>query len=392
MQNGSTLAHRGPYWAMVTAHFLNDGFANYLPGVLPAIAVSRHVPIFWLGFLVTAMLMGQILQPVFGVVADRVGGRWLMLGGPALSVAGIFIASATHSFALMVAGLLLIGLGSTIFHPQALAAARGLAGERTGLSMSGFLVGGELGRALSPLAAGLVVVAFGLDHLWLIALPFFVVWPWVLRTVPAQPKRLNTLKSLSWRRHLRPAAGLLSFTAFRAGAISATVTLVPLLFHQEGGTLVLGASLVTTFTAVGIFGNLLGGMLRDRVPPISILWGSTLAAAVLIPILLAVQHFWLWPVLALFGVALFSSLPVTMILGQDIFPENPALGSGVALGLGNSIGALLLLPISAIAQHAGIATGLWLVLVLVGLSTLGIVQLTPILQSHTSLRPSAARP
>ncbi|MDA8343946.1 MAG: MFS transporter [Thermaerobacter sp.] len=370
------LAQRRPYpsalAALVWGHLANDALANYLPGILPLIALQRHVPLFLLSSLMTILMFGQMLQPLSGLLADRIGGRALVLGGPLLSVAGVVLVSLSRSYGGMAIGLLLAGVGTTLFHPQAIASARRLAGSRVGLSMSVFLVGGEFGRAIGPLVATLLAGALGLDHLWLVGLGVVVTWPWLLRVVPKLPARPAASAPVNFRQHLWPAVSLGAFAGLRAGAILTVVTLIPVLWHREGGSYVLGASLVTTMIGIGIVGNLVGGMMRDKLGSATVLWGSSVIGTLLLAALQFVQGAAFWPILALLGIALFSTAPVTTLIGQDIFKENPALGSGIALGLGNGLGAVLVLPIGYAAQHISIAFGLGLGAALLVLAFLSI--------------------
>ncbi len=350
--------HRTAFWALIWAHLNNDALANYLPGILPLIATERHVPLFLLTSLVTILMFGQMVQPLSGLLADRIGGRALAIGGPLLSVVGVTLVSVSPAYAGMAAGLFLAGIGSTLFHPQAMAVTRSLAGKRPGFTMSLFMVGGEFGRAVGPLVATLLATAFGLAHLWLVGVLVVLTWPWLLRVVPALPKRTSRQAPVQFRRHFKPALALVAFAGLRAGAISTVTTLMPILWHRSGGSLVLGASLVTTMIGIGIIGNLAGGLLRDRLGSGVVLWGSSIAGLVLLALLPLAHGLTFWPILALLGIALFSTSPVTSLIGQDIFKENPGLGSGVALGLGNGVGAILLLPIGFAAARVGLTFGL----------------------------------
>jgi FSR family fosmidomycin resistance protein-like MFS transporter len=234
------------------------------------------------------------------------------------------------------------------------------------------MVGGEFGRAVGPLVATLIATAFGLPRLWLVGLLVIVTWPWLLHVVPSQPRRTAQQAPVAFRRHVRPALALVSFAGLRAGAISTVSTLMPILWHRSGGSLVLGASLVTTMIGIGVIGNLAGGLIRDRLGSAMVLWGSSGAALVLLALLPLAHGFAFWPILALLGIALFSTSPVTSLIGQDIFKENPGLGSGIALGLGNGVGALLLLPIGYAAAHVSLTAGLALGALLLALAFLSI--------------------
>ncbi|MCL5116259.1 MAG: MFS transporter [Firmicutes bacterium] len=345
-------------------HFLNDGIANYLPGILPFILSERHVPAALAGTFMTALLLAQGLQPLSGWIADRVGGRIMVLGGVGLSTLSAALLGWAHPVWLVLALLLFTGIGNTAFHPQALSITRAHVGNRQGTVMAIFLVGGEIGRSLGPLAAGLVVHHWGLAWLWLLALPLIVTYPWVLKVVPPQPSRTASRAPLAINRHIKPASALLAYSLVRSATIYEIVTLAPIMWHQEGGSLVTGAALVTVLIGVGIVGNLLGGALNDRMGKRVVLLGTS-GLGLLTLIGFALLHgFWIWPVLGVMGIALFGASSTTMLIGQDIFSENPALGSGVALGLANGLGAVMVIPLTYIAANSSDRVAIWILIAL----------------------------
>lgn len=345
-------------------HFLNDGIVNYLPGILPLVIIARHVPVALAGSLMTALLLGQGLQPLSGWLADRIGGRSLVLGGVGLSTLSAALFGLAHPVWLVLTLLLLTGIGNTAFHPQALALTRGLVGQRKGIGTSIFLVGGEIGRSFGPLAAGLVVSRFGLPWVWVMALPFVASLPIVLRVIPAQPRTRRNAPPLRWRNHLKPASAMLAYSLVRSATIYEIVTLAPIIWHQRGGSLVTGSALVTTLIGVGIIGNLAGGELTDRIGKRGILIVTSVMAVGALYAFIALSGFWIWPVLGVLGIAMFGTGSTTLLIGQDIFAENPGLGSGVALGLANGLGAIMVLPLTYVAAHWHADTAVWILIVL----------------------------
>lgn len=347
------------------AHLLNDGAANYLPGVLPAILVSLHEPLRIAGVLVAALAVGQTLQPVSGWVADRLGGRGLVLAGLTLSSLGGGLLGFVHATWLLVAVLVPIGLGSSLFHPQALGVVYGMVGERRGLRTSLFLVGGELGRGIWPTVASLVVANLGLEYLWLVAVPGLVTAAFVPRWAPRLPRRPGRGERIRWRRHARSMAVLVGYRSVRALTTFGLVAFVPLLWHVRGGSLVTGASILTTMVVVGVVGNLGGGHLADRVGKRPVLVLSAIGTAAFIVPLVELRGPWVWLAAGPLGIALFLSASTTVLIGQDLFPENRSMGSGIALGMAGGIGALLVLVLGLWVDARDVLTVFW---VLAGLS------------------------
>lgn len=347
------------------AHLLNDGAANYLPGVLPVVLVSLHEPVRMAGVLIAALAIGQALQPVTGWLADRLGGRALVVVGLTISSIGGGLLGVAHSTWLLVLLLLLVGIGNAIFHPQALAAVRSLLHGRHGLLTSAFLVGGELGRGIWPTVASLVVAHLGLPYLWLVGLPGLATVPLVARVTPKLERRAGQRQPVQWRRHARPMVVLVTYQSIRAMAIYALSAFIPILWHIHGGSLVSGASIITVLLVVGVIGNLSGGHLADRIGRLSVLVISSVGAAALIVPIIYAHGIWIWVTAAPLGIAMFMTMSSTILIGQDMFPENRSMGSGIALGLANGIGALLVLVIGQTVSNTDLTAPLWVIAALV---------------------------
>jgi FSR family fosmidomycin resistance protein-like MFS transporter len=347
------------------SHLLTDGAANYLPGVLPAVLVSLHEPVQMAGVLVAALAIGQALQPVVGWVGDRIGGRSLTVLGLFLSSLGGGLLGLVNSLPLLIALLLLIGVGAALFHPQALAGVRGMVQGRHGLITSAFLVGGELGRGIWPTAASLITANLGLRSLWIIAVPGLLTVPLLHRSAPALPARPRTGRAIRWSEHAYPMAVLIGYRGIRAFTIFALSTFIPIMWHIRGGTLVAGASIITTMVVVGVIGNLGGGQLTDKVGRRPLLAASSIAATALIFPVVYLRGPAVWVAAGAIGIALFSTASTAILVGQDIFPENRSMGSGIALGLANGIGALLVLIVGFWVSAHDVVTVFW---VLAGLT------------------------
>lgn len=343
------------------AHLLNDGAGNYLPGVLPAVLVSLHDPVRIAGLLIAALTIGQALQPLIGWLGDRLGGRALVVTGLTMSSLGGGLIGVAHSTWLLVVLLLLVGTGSAFFHPQALAGVRSLVHGRHGLLTSAFLVGGELGRGLWPTIASLVVAHLGLSYLWLVGLPGLASVPLLARVAPRLPARAGPRQRVRWRRRTRPLAVLVTYQSIRALAIYAASAFIPIVWHLRGGSLVSGASIITVMLVVGVIGNLYGGHLADQLGRLSVLVGSSVATAALIVPIIYLHGVWIWVTAAPLGIALFLAMSSAVLIGQDILPENRSMGSGIALGLANGIGALLVLAIGETVSSRDLTTALWVV-------------------------------
>jgi len=353
------MPHYGRLGALSWLHFLNDGAANYLPGVLPAVLLAHQLDRGLAGAVMTALLAGQMLQPATGWLADHLGGRSLVIAGvlgTSLGGACLGLAPSTET---LIALLVVMGITNSLFHPQAIAAARRVGGPRQGFSMALFLVGGEVGRGIWPLLASLVVVSVGLRGLWLLTIPALVCVPMLWRQVPLLAPRADDARPIDWRAHRGPAVRLVAFSLLRAFAVFGTTTFLPLLWQSRGHSLVAGAGTISVMLVVGMVGNVGGGHLADRVGTRRVLIGSSVAAALLLAAFLLYHGILLWLLLGALGMTLFATLPLSIVIAQTLFPENRSFGAGLALGLSNGLGALALIPLGPLAVRLGPAAALW---------------------------------
>ena len=361
---------------MSWAHFLNDGAANYLPGILPAILLSLHLPLTMAGVLVAALFVGQMSQPFMGWIADRLGGRGLIITGLLASSLGGGLLGMAHATWILMLLLLLIGLGSSLFHPQALAAARSMAAARQGVLISAFLVGGELGRGVWPTAASVISTNLGLESLWILAVPALITIPFLLRWAPKLPARPRAGSADPLAGTPRPDGAphrLHERTCLRdvrAGDVHPD--------HVARARRGAGERRVDHHDHPRRrrhrqpqrwpSGRPAGppprtaGVRRSRPRP------SRSRSR-----MSAVSGFGL--VAALLGIVMFLSASSTILIGQDIFRENPSMGSGVALGLANGIGAALVGGVGFLVNESDVVTVFWVlagVVLLVGAACPGV--------------------
>lgn len=329
--------------ALAWSHLLNDGVSNYLPGVLPAILLSLGEPVSAAGALMAALIIGQALQPVTGWLADKFGGRSVTTIGLLFSSLGGCLLVTAPSVGWLVVDLLVIGAGGAAFHPQALAGVRSLVTGRAALFTSMFMVGGEIGRGIWPTIASLVVAGLGLGWLWIVGVPGLLTVPLLFLLAPRMPRRSAEHRGIRLRGRGCPLALLVSFRGLQSFSTYALVTFLPILWHLRGGSLVTGATIITTMITAGIVGNLWGGHLTDRLGrrPVLLASGGITAAAI-VPMFFAPGP-WVWVLAGIAGMSTFLTSSAAVLIGQDIFPENRSMGSGIALGLGNAIGSVLVL-------------------------------------------------
>src|SRR5208282_4630996 len=143
-------------------HMLNDLNQSLVPAIYPVLKDSYHLDFAQIGMITLAFqLTASMLQPVVGLVTDRRPQPYSLPVAMSCSLIGLLLLSVADSYLLILVASAVVGIGSSVFHPEASRVARMASGGRYGLAQSMFQVGGNAGSAIGPLLAALVVLPRG---------------------------------------------------------------------------------------------------------------------------------------------------------------------------------------------------------------------------------------
>ncbi len=143
------------------AHLLNDMMQSLLPAIYPTLKDQFHLNFLQIGLVtLTFQLTASLLQPLVGLYADKRPSPFSLPIGMVFTLGGLILLAFTPTYGLLLLAAALIGMGSSVLHPEASRVARMASGGRRGLAQSVFQVGGNAGSSLGPIAA-LVVGSYG---------------------------------------------------------------------------------------------------------------------------------------------------------------------------------------------------------------------------------------
>ena len=357
---------------LALAHLTIDAYSSFFSPLLPLLVHKLGLNLTRVGALVAlASVTGSFGQPLFGLFSDRLRRPWFVACGPVVAAVLMSSIGLAPDFRSLVALLMLGGLGVAAFHPQA-AAIAGELSPRRGLAMSVFVTGGTLGFSLGPLMAVGVVGAFGLGRSWLAVVPGLLMasflGPAFLRPGPAPRERVRARAPLAGLRPVAWPLGLLYAIVVSRSAVSyGFMTFLSLhLTHQGFGVGQAGA-MVTAYLAAGAVGGFFGGWLADRWGGRRVVLVSFVGAA---PLYLGYLFLPVGPglvCLVLGGFVLQSSLPVNVVLGQELSPPHASTISSLLMGAAWGVGALLVGPVGALADAHGLRAALLALSTMLGL-------------------------
>lgn len=347
---------------LTLGHFTIDTYSSFFLPLLPLLAQRLGLNYAMVGGLTAmASMTSSFLQPPFGVLADRMRRPWFVALGPL--VAAVFMASIglAPSYAVLVALLAMGGVGVAMFHPQT-ASLAGAASPQRGLAMSWWVTGGTLGWALGPAYATAIVNRFGLERSWLAAIPGLalcvLLFVWFGRMAPHAAAR----RERAPLRELRPVArslAMIYFTVVCRSAVSAGfATFLPLWLHAHGASVTRGGWITTLYLTLGSLGGLLGGWLADHFGGRRVVVASFAASAPFYALFFLLPDPVGLPALFVGYLVLQASLPVNVVLGQELSPRHSSIISSLLMGAAWGLGAILLYPIGALADRAGLEVAL----------------------------------
>jgi FSR family fosmidomycin resistance protein-like MFS transporter len=357
-------------------HLLNDMMQSLVPALYPILKSSYRLTFSQVGLITLAFqFTASMLQPVVGLYTDRRPQPYSLTVGIALTLVGLLLMSRASTYPSILSAAMLIGMGSSIFHPEASRVARMAAGGRYGLAQSLFQVGGNIGSASGPLLAAFVVVPHGQASIaWfsvsaLIAIfVLLLVGGWYARTMPARPSPRV------------PAASLVSAAAPRRQAlprrkvIQAVAILVALLFSKNVYSASLGSYYtfylidkfhlpvqtaqfyLFAFLAGIVVGTLAGGAVGDRVGRIPVMWFSILGA---LPFALLLPHanlFWTGILAVLIAMIMASAFSAILVYAQELLPGRVGLAAGMFYGFSFGLGGLGAAALGKLADLTSITT------------------------------------
>jgi FSR family fosmidomycin resistance protein-like MFS transporter len=342
-------------------HFINDLYPAFLPPLLPLLVEKFQLTFTRAGILATVLsFSASLTQPLFGYLADKLGGRMLILLGPLVCGVSLSFIGVVHHYPLLVSLLILGGMGGAAFHPEAAAMAASLSGEKKTLGMSIFMVGGNAGYGLGPFLILLIVSTLGMDWSFVACLPALgLVWL-LYRHAPAGDKSSIPIPGPPsfMESHIRlrlPRFGLLlGVVVLRVTAVLSLTTFLPMIQKMRGFSLLAAGSSFTVFMVCGALGGLAGGVLADRVGRKKIIVASSL---LILPALLA---FLVWKgpasflILSLLGFLFFLGESACIVLAQEMAPGKARTVSGIIMGMAWGLAGFGVLGTGALADVVGI--------------------------------------
>ncbi len=352
--------------AVALGHGLNDVMQSLIPAVYPLLKQNLSLSFTQIG-LITLVFQGtaSILQPLVGLYTDRKPMPYALSAGMACTGLGLVLLAHAGSLGMALLSVALIGLGSSIFHPESSRIARLAAGRRPGLAQSVFQVGGNLGTSLGPLAAAFIVLKRGqvsIEWFAAVALAGMVLLAGVGRWyVQVGAGRALARKARAAGAAPPPAVVRRGMAILIALMFAKFVYMVSFssyytffLMERFGLAPEQAQMALFVFLVMVALGTVIGGPVGDRIGRQTVILWSILG---ILPLSLAAPWVPLEANVALSGLSgliLASAFPAMIVYGQDLMPSRTGMVAGLLFGLAFGMAAVGAAILGILADHIGI--------------------------------------
>ncbi len=358
-----------PQYRMIGAvsfvHVLNDMMQSVIVAIYPPLKGEFHLDFFQVGAItLTFQLTASLLQPVVGVVTDRRPLPYSLPVGMCFTLVGLLLLSVAPTYPLLLLAVALIGCGSSVFHPESSRVARMASGGRFGLAQSMFQIGGNVGTALGPVLAAVIVLKLGRTHVgWfglaalLGILVLLQVSRWYRRHIDERVRRRLPGEKPHFpapvvRRTIGVLLALMFSKFFYLASIGSYYEFY--LIHRFGLSAHAAANLLGVFLFAVAGGTLIGGPLGDTLGRKRVIWFSILGTAPFTLLLPHVDLGWTVGLSIIIGLILSSAFPAIIVYAQDMLTHRIGMVSGLFYGFSFGLGGIGAAVLGVIADHFGI--------------------------------------
>ena len=339
--------------AISFCHFLNDLMQSVIPAVYPLLRDSYHLDYGQIGLItLTLQLTASLLQPLIGMYTDAKPTPFSLPVGMGFTLIGLILLSSAPSFGAILLAVGLVGIGSSVFHPESSRVARMASGGRHGLAQSLFQVGGNVGTSFGPLLAAYIVVPEGQRSIaWfssaaMVAIVILTrVGLWYKRNHHAGAKARSKTAGVDGHpssRRITLALAVLVSLMFSKFVYMASLSSYYTFFLISRFHLSVRSSQIHLFVFLGAVaaGTMIGGPIGDRIGRKLVIWCSILGILPFTLLLPYASLFWTGPLTVIIGMLLASAFPAIVVYAQELVPGKVGTISGLFFGLAFGLGGL----------------------------------------------------
>jgi MFS transporter, FSR family, fosmidomycin resistance protein len=363
-------AHIAVLFILGATHLLNDLIQALIPAIYPIIKESYALDFVRIGIItLTFQIAGSLFQPLVGHYTDKHPMPYSTIIGMVFSFLGVVCLGLSNSYPLILVSVALIGVGSSIYHPEATRMARYASGNQQGLAQGIFQVGGQIGAAVAPLLAAFIIVRNGQTSVaWfaLLALLGMILMGSIVsrnaaireQFLAASAARAESAAGQSTHSPAVVWTGLIVLSALMFSKVSYLESFRSFytfyLIDRFGVSIEASQLMLFLLIMSAAAGVILGGMIGDRIGRYAILWLSILGPLPLALALPYVDLFWTGVLTVAINLLMGSAFASIMIYAMELVPHRIGLIGGLFYGLNFAMAGIAAAAVGALSDYIGI--------------------------------------
>ena len=367
-------------YMLSTGHLSVDINSGSLPAILPFFVSEYGMDYTSIaGLMFASSFLSSVIQPLFGWLADKGSRQWFMGLGVLMTGLSLALTGCVTDYWSIFVAVTIMGIGSSIFHPEGARNVNAIAGARKGQGMSIFSVGGNAGFGFGPLLAVFLITTFGMKGTAfygftaiIMSSLLFLAAPSIRRAAEAsriasqQDRPVGSADARPQQNDWAAFGRLFLVIVFRSTAFTAISSFLPLFCIQSlGATPAIGSATLSIISIVGVLATLVGGWLADRKGYVHTLrYGCCLLVPCLAVVAFAHNIWAVFAMLIPMSFAMQGPYAAFVVLGQSYLAKSVGFASGVTLGLSFSMGGIIVPSLGWYADHFGINAVMVLILII----------------------------
>ena len=342
------------------AHFVHDTFSAFLAPVLPLLIEKLSISYTLAGFLSGVRNFPSLLNPLMGIIADKVSIRYLLIVAPFITSVVMSVLGAAPSYTIAVILLFISGISASMFHVPAPVMIKDIAGNKIGRGMSYFMLGGEFGRTVGPIVVLGAISIWGLEGTYRLIIVGFLATLFLfvrLKKIKISDKLKNQKQELSAFKSLKEHSRVLIlltfvvlFLSFMRGSLRA---FLPTYLTIKGESLWLSGIALSVISFAGSVGSLFSGTLSDKIGRKNTLIIIGIGSPILLWLLTISNTFWMMPVLIILGLFILSANPVLLAIIMELKTDRPSFLNGVFMTIMFMINSICVFFVGVLSDLLG---------------------------------------
>ncbi len=342
------------------AHLSHDIFSSFLAPLLPLLIEKLGITLFMSAFLDIARRVPSLFNPFFGLMAEKKGVKYFVILTPAITAISMSLIGLSTSYIMLCLLLIVSGISSAFFHIPSPTMIKEASGNRVGLGMSFFMVGGELARTVGPLLVLSGVSWWGLEGIYRL-MPIGILSSIILyiklkdfdidRPIKKSKNRGDVKKLLKEYYPFFIAIGFLIMA--QSGMKSALSFYLPVYLVHQGESLWYAGISLSILQFFGVLGTFLSGNFSDKIGRKNMLLIASFASILFMGL-------FIWSgniiILALLGLSVFATNPVLLALVQDSSSNMPTFMNSIYMSINFGVSSFMVFVIGYLGDSYGLKT------------------------------------